>query len=85
MLAERHYPVPRVLNLALHALSFTQYLLSAYCVPSALTCAGPGCITVRNSDNFFAPKEIMFWKKQTINKLISDCVKRFDKYNWPMV
>lgn len=68
MLAERHYPVPRVLNLALHALSFTQYLLSAYCVPSALTWAGPGCITVRNSDNFFAPKEIDYVLEKADNK-----------------
>lgn len=82
MLAERLYPLPGLLNLALRPLSSTQYLLSAYCVPSALTCAGR--ITMRNSDNFFAPEEIMFWKRQTVNELISDCVKRYDEYNWLM-
>lgn len=35
-------------------------------MPNTLT--GAGGITVRNSDKFFAPKEIIFWKKQTVKQ-----------------
>lgn len=36
-------------------------------MPNTLT--GAVGITVRNSDKFFAPKDIRFWKKQTVKQV----------------
>lgn len=75
LLNEYYYPLPLVLNftLGLHL-----SLIQSMSVGCLLCAKHPyGCWRHNNEEfrQVLCPEEIIFWKKQTVNKLISYCVR----------